>query len=125
MEIEREIHPVFGPNKRWIVYIERHYLDEKLDAVYLQARRLMFQHGLIQRGWKFDFDRAKKRFGQCRYHDKTITLSKYHVYNEPNSEITDTLLHEIAHALVPPHNGHNALWKQVARSIGCTARRCY
>ena len=39
--------------------------------------------------------------------------------------ITDTILHEIAHALVGPRHGHNAIWRQKAREIGCTAMRCH
>ena len=40
-------------------------------------------------------------------------------------EIKNTILHEIAHALVGPKHGHNEIWKQKALEIGCDAERCH
>ena len=39
-------------------------------------------------------------------------------------EVTNTILHEIAHALTPGHH-HDRVWKAKAREIGCTGDRCY
>ena len=39
------------------------------------------------------------------------------------AEITDTLLHEIAHAIVGVRHQHDAVWRTKAREIGCTAER--
>ena len=41
------------------------------------------------------------------------------------AEIEDTLLHEIAHALVGRRHHHDAVWQAKAREIGCSARRCH
>jgi predicted SprT family Zn-dependent metalloprotease len=37
--------------------------------------------------------------------------------------ITDTLLHEIAHALVGEGHGHDYTWRRMAISIGCNGDR--
>ena len=75
--------------------------------------------------WRIVLDHARRRAGQCDYNKKTISLSRHYVrYAEPE-HIKDTLLHEIAHALVGPNHGHDAVWRQKAREIGCTATRCH
>ena len=42
-----------------------------------------------------------------------------------DAEIEDTLLHEIAHALVGRRHHHDAVWRAKAREIGCTGQRCH
>jgi len=92
------------------------------DAVEL-ATKLMRDHGLI--GWRVKLDHARRRAGQCNYTTKVISLSRLYVRNAGKDHIRDTILHEIAHALVGPHHGHDAVWRQKAREIGCTATRCH
>lgn len=89
------------------------------------AKTLMIKHNVYQRGWKFEFDRAKRRFGCCKYRTKTITLSTDLTLLNKIEDVQDTILHEIAHALVGPRNGHNAVWKAKAMEIGCKPERCY
>ena len=78
------------------------------------------EHGLSD--WNFKIDKAKRRLGSCQYHSKTITLS-VHLLKLPQEEIIQTLLHEIAHALVGPRAGHGPRWKKQALAIGCNAQR--
>ena len=40
-------------------------------------------------------------------------------------EIKNTILHEIAHALVGSQHGHSQIWRKKAREIGCDASRCH
>lgn len=88
------------------------------------AITLMIKHNIYQRGWKFKFDNAKKRFGVCRHRSKIISLSKHLVSLNEVNQVQDTILHEIAHALTPGH-GHDWIWKQKAKEIGCKPIRCY
>jgi predicted SprT family Zn-dependent metalloprotease len=85
----------------------------------------MEAHGLLDRGWMFMFDRAAKRFGRCNYTRKLITLS--HTLVELNIEavVEQTILHEVAHAVVGPHHGHGPVWRRKAIEIGHTGNRCY
>lgn len=92
------------------------------DAALL-ARSLMNQHGLGH--WIFEFDRAKRRAGCCKHHSSTITLSYYYAQHNELPEIKDTILHEIAHALVGPRQGHNNVWKACCIKIGAKPIRCY
>ena len=39
-----------------------------------------------------------------------------------DEEIIDTVLHEIAHAIVGPGQGHNLIWKKKAIEIGCSGK---
>lgn len=87
------------------------------------ARQLMAEHGL--RDWYFWWDRAKRRFGCCHYRRKLITLSLPLTEAEPDKgRVRNTILHEIAHALVGPEHGHNRVWRSKAISIGCNGQRC-
>lgn len=79
----------------------------------------------LKKGWKFAFDLAPVRGGICRYKEKLIALSVTYCQSASKEEIVDTILHEIAHAIVGPNHGHDEAWKTVARRIGCTAKRCH
>lgn len=84
---------------------------------------LFVKHNLNE--WNFRFDRAVKRFGQCKFNDKQITLSKKLVELNNIEVVKNTLLHEIAHALVGPGNGHNYKWWSKALEIGCDGKTRY
>ena len=75
--------------------------------------------------WRFGFDLSTARGGVCRYADKRIDLSVSYCHRATRAEIEDTLLHEIAHAIVGHKHHHDAVWKAAARAIGCTAERCH
>ena len=96
----------------------------KLNEARDLAISLMTEHGIVERGWRFEFDNAKKRFGCCRYGSKRITLSVHLTELNGVENVKDTILHEIAHALCP-RQGHNYVWKRKALEIGCNGNRCY
>jgi hypothetical protein len=93
-----------------------------LDAAGALAEGLMAEHGL--RGWRLEFDRAKRRAGICRHRDKVIGLSAPLTRLHSQPEVRDTILHEIAHALAGPRAGHGPAWVATARRIGCSGERC-
>ena len=87
------------------------------------AQHLMAVHGLHD--WRFRFNRCKTSLGLCVPHRRIIELSIHLVERaNPLDEIRDTLLHEIAHALVGPKHGHDAVWRRKCRQIGARPVRC-
>ena len=94
-----------------------------LQAALDLAASLMKVHGLD--GWSVRLDHARRRAGQCDYRKREISLSRHYVRHADRAHIRDTILHEIAHALVGPRHGHDAVWRRKAREIGCTANRCH
>ena len=86
------------------------------------ALELMALHGL--QGWTFCFNRRKRTLGLCRYQEKAIELSVYLIDRNGTEEIRDTILHEIAHALVGAGHGHDTVWKAKAIEIGARPERC-
>lgn len=88
------------------------------------AYQLMRQHGLWP-AWSFEFDNSVRRFGVCSHHRKLIGLSKPLTLLNDVSEVRDTILHEIAHALVNGKHGHDNVWKAKCREIGARPVRCY
>lgn len=94
---------------------------ETMEMTCELAQRLMEQHGLMEKGWRFKFDRAKTICGQCDFDHRVISISKHYATDPkvPNSDIKNTILHEIAHALAGCQASHGPLWKAIAIGIGC------
>lgn len=93
-------------------------------AVQARALELMDKHGLLAAGWSFAFDSAKRRLGYCIHSKRRISVSRAWADTLPLEKMENTILHEIAHALVGPYHGHDHVWRAKARSIGCTGERC-
>lgn len=84
------------------------------------AQELFTKHNLLE--WKLVWKKKLVRWstaGSCNYRKKIITLQPTYVEKNGVEEITNTILHEIAHALMPRHH-HNKFWKRKAIEIGCT-----
>jgi predicted SprT family Zn-dependent metalloprotease len=86
------------------------------------ARELLARHGLGD--WKVTLNRRKRTLGLCRNSAKVIELSVYLIDRNGVDEVRDTILHEIAHALVGPGHGHDAVWKAKAVAVGARPQRC-
>jgi predicted SprT family Zn-dependent metalloprotease len=97
--------------------------EAELAAVARLARELMVKHQLNQ--WSFQFDHATKRAGCCHYATHLLSLSHEFAKRAPDEEIRETILHEIAHALVGQAHGHDDVWRAKALETGCSGRRCH
>ena len=72
--------------------------------------------------WSFAFNGRKQAMGLCVYHRRTIELSVYFVKRNTYEEILDTILHEIAHALVGPGHAHDDVWERKMQRNRCQAK---
>lgn len=88
------------------------------------ARRLMDEHDLTD--WTFTVSsRLHYCYGQCDQIDKVITVSQHHIDEQTLDEVRDTILHEIAHALVGRFvKPHGKEWKAMAVRLGANPRSC-
>ena len=102
--------------------LRRTVCDVDLRDAFALAEHLLEAHGLP--GWRVEFDSAKRRAGVCRFATSTLGLSAPLTTLHSEDEVRDTILHEIAHALVGPRHGHDATWRRTALAIGCTGDRC-
>ena len=75
--------------------------------------------------WTFAFDRSVSRFGCCKFGKRKITLSKKLTELNDESDVRDTILHEIAHAIAGWEAHHGPKWKAVAKRIGAKPERCF
>jgi predicted SprT family Zn-dependent metalloprotease len=98
-------------------------IEGRLTIVRELADRLLVEHGLAD--WSFDFDHATRRAGCCDYRRKQISMAMQFGRRANETEIADTLLHEIAHALVGKKHNHNAVWRAKAQEIGGSGERCH
>ena len=76
-------------------------------------------------GWTFAFDNARRRFGCCRFRDRTITLSRYLVALNDERLVRNTILHEIAHVHAGPKAKHGPVWRERAVALNISPERCY
>ena len=102
-------------------HTEQH--GDRLHKVAVQAQSLIREHGLTQ--WSFQFDHGTRRAGSCQYSQCVITMPYEYARHASDSDIRDTLLHEIAHALVGKQHNHDAIWRAKAAEIGCSGSRCH
>ncbi|MEI6890878.1 MAG: SprT-like domain-containing protein [Pontiella sp.] len=96
---------------------------KKIEAIHQSAIDLLHTHGLER--WQFQFDHSTRRAGCCDFRKKTISLSFNLAQSDLVEDIRDTLLHEIAHALVGRKHHHDAIWKEMALKIGCCGERTH
>lgn len=86
--------------------------------------KLKVKHGLDS--WHLGFDKCKRSFGKCSYRRQVISISDHFLTEQSTTKkmVLNTMLHEIAHALVGKEHGHDSVWRAKAISIGCDGRRC-
>lgn len=90
------------------------------ELLLLRAAELFIRYRLI--GWKIDLrTRTGHWLGRCVYGTKTIVISEFYARHNPDEDVLDTLLHEIAHALTPGH-GHDRVWQFAAWWLGATPK---
>ena len=92
-----------------------------LPDVLSLARSLMEQADVGD--WELAFDRARRRAGQTDHARRRLTLSRHLMSLYDEAQVRETILHEIAHARVGPHHGHDAVWAAEATRLGATGRR--
>ncbi|WP_196717190.1 SprT-like domain-containing protein [Actinomyces trachealis] len=93
----------------------------QLPEVLSLANQLLAQHGLHD--WEVGLDRARRRAGQCDERNRRITVSRHLMELYTEEEVRETILHEVAHALVGNQHAHDAVWAARARQIGATGAR--
>ena len=86
------------------------------------ARKLMADFGLPD--WAFGWNRRKRSLGLCRYREKRLELSAHFVHANDETQVRETILHEIAHALAGEKAAHGPLWKAMCARVGCKPERC-
>lgn len=97
---------------------------QRLSEVESLAKQLMEDYGV--QDMQFGFSYSKRSLGSCG-HDK-IKLQLDHALTNDWDEIKNTLLHEIAHAVVGREHGrqgHRLLWQQKAKEMGVRWTRRY
>ncbi len=83
-----------------------------------EGNRLLKFYKLYRKGWRFTTYKSRVA-GLCNFIKKTIFIAEDYILVASTSQLVNTLLHEIAHALCGPGHGHGSYWKEIAKMIGC------
>lgn len=92
-----------------------------LPEVLRLARALLDQHGLGH--WEVSLDSARRRAGRCDERSHKVSLSRHLMALYDPDQVRETVLHEIAHALVGARHGHDPVWVAQAQAIGASGQR--
>jgi SprT protein len=85
------------------------------------AKQLISQYNP---GVEFSWSRAKNAFGDYHWAANMIRLSKVLTPLRPESEVRNTIMHEIAHSLTPRDTGHGRAWQIQMIKFGLKPERC-
>jgi predicted SprT family Zn-dependent metalloprotease len=86
------------------------------DRLELYAMREILRRGLYN--WYFEWSHTTHSGGDCTFGRKRIRLSTNYLHLT-EKRLQDVILHEIAHAMLPPKEGHSERFRQTCISIGC------
>jgi predicted SprT family Zn-dependent metalloprotease len=98
--------------------------SEMLELVEQVQDSLILDYPFLSE-WSVGYDHAKKRAGACKFDSKKIVISLSHIELNSEEVVTDTLLHEFAHAIAYQlyrDSGHGSHWKSIAVKIGASPR---
>lgn len=110
-----------GVVKRKRIYTPN--LDQR-KRIQVIAEDLMTYHGVKDR-FKLSFENlGEKKLGLCECRvtkdgiiEGQITIHRPHAENDSESEVIETILHEISHAITPGA-GHRNIWRETSLAIG-------
>jgi len=88
------------------------------------CREQLDKFGLKNWGVGTTTDPKHSFLGICMSKDKKIILNAFHIDIHPDSEVIDTIMHDVAHAIVGTINGHNEVWQAKAKELGASTLPC-
>lgn len=89
-----------------------------------RAAHMLVSHHLAGQGWRIQWNNSRSAAGRTKYASKVLEFSSLITRHVSNEEFIDTVLHEIAHALMPGAK-HGPAWAAKYREIGGTGGRTW
>jgi hypothetical protein len=105
-----------------------HARAQHLTAVREVAWSVMAEYGLVDQGWTFAWDSARRRAGATHFDLRgggKITLARDIMAGWSLADCENTIRHEIAHALAGPRAGHGPRWALQCIALGIKPERCW
>lgn len=98
--------------------------EPKMSFTKRKLVELLKKHGLYKQGWRYRLVTSTTASGMTFHGEEKIGISKNFINSEKTTkeEIVNTILHEIAHALVGAEHKHNDIWLRKALEIGCDGK---
>jgi len=83
------------------------------------AKEKLNEYGLTAWGVRLTTDINSPFLGMCDHRTKSIILNAHHCDIHDDVEVKNTILHEVAHAIVGNGHAHDDVWAAKAKEIGC------
>jgi predicted SprT family Zn-dependent metalloprotease len=107
---------------------------QRIAQIEALAKKLMNKYWLLDAGWTFSWHNRMDHLGTCYYVSKRIQLSKKWTLAQLEQDaisgstrgidkITDTIKHEIAHALAPRGSKHGPAWVAMCAVTGANPHK--
>lgn len=77
-----------------------------------------------EQGWRCNFTKVDRYIAACDHTNKRIIISIPHLNARSEAELLDTIMHEMAHAVVGHGQGHGAIWQKKAIELGAKPIPC-
>lgn len=88
----------------------------RLSRALRMTRDTLYDAG--RRDWDVRVSNAYRYCGKAEDWSQTITLSRMHTLLGTDADVTDTIRHEVAHAIVGTSHGHDSVWRATATALG-------
>src|SRR6267142_2373214 len=75
---------------------------------------------LWEKGWRTTFSKSEQYIGRCWHDSKRIEISLIHLNTRSEASLSDTILHEIGHAIAGHDHGHDEVWRAECIKLGLT-----
>lgn len=85
------------------------------DAIIL-AQELMSLY--LDKTWGLQLNKRHAALGCCNFNKKKIYLSVHFIEHNDEKQVTEIILHEIAHAIAGLKAGHGPKWAKECRRLG-------
>jgi predicted SprT family Zn-dependent metalloprotease len=104
---------------KYSLKMKQNMIQINQDFVIEKGNSILSQFESELQGWEFRLNRTYNAVAICRWDIQKIEFSKHYINRISDSDLEETIYHEIAHALAGNMvEAHGKEWKQIMKDFG-------